>query len=150
MRQKILHPGCSPQSGKASGLGEFPHVEAGNKTRQNCVHTPPTHQASEVCRCSAGNEKTAEKAANAPELGRLSKAAIALPVMLIRLYQIAISPWLGACCRFTPSCSNYALNAFKTHGFWRGGMLTAFRLLRCQPFCKGGHDPVPPRKNGSN
>lgn len=147
MRQKILHPSRGPQPRKTSDLGEFPITETPDQTRQDCVHTTPAHQTGEMSGCANGNGKTAEKTADAPGLGRLSKAAVALPLLLIRFYQIAISPWLGSCCRFTPSCSNYAIEAFKTHGFWRGGLLTAYRLLRCQPFCKGGYDPVPPRKD---
>lgn len=60
------------------------------------------------------------------------------------MYQKVISPYLPSCCRFTPSCSNYALEAYRKHGLFRGSILTAWRLLRCQPFCRGGWDPVPP------
>jgi uncharacterized protein len=62
---------------------------------------------------------------------------------LIRAYQIALSPWLGARCRFHPSCSNYALEALRTHGLWRGCRLTLRRLARCHPWHPGGVDPVP-------
>ena len=61
----------------------------------------------------------------------------------IRFYQRGISPFLPAACRFYPSCSEYALQAVQRFGVGRGGMLAARRLLRCQPFCKGGYDPVP-------
>ena len=61
----------------------------------------------------------------------------------IRGYQVVISPWLPPACRFYPSCSHYALMAFEAHGFFRGAALTLGRLLRCQPFSKGGYDPVP-------
>ncbi|MBR7120860.1 MAG: membrane protein insertion efficiency factor YidD [Lentisphaeria bacterium] len=64
-------------------------------------------------------------------------------IFLIRIYQKAISPWLPCQCRFTPSCSHYAAEAFKKRGFWMGMVLTAWRLMRCQPFAKSGHDPVP-------
>jgi len=62
----------------------------------------------------------------------------------IRSYQVAVAPWLGPRCRFHPSCSRYALEALHTHGAARGSWLAARRLLRCQPLCKGGIDPVPP------
>jgi putative membrane protein insertion efficiency factor len=62
---------------------------------------------------------------------------------LIRLYQWTLSPWLGGGCRFYPSCSNYALEAFHTHGFLRGGWLTLCRLGKCHPFHPGGFDPPP-------
>jgi putative membrane protein insertion efficiency factor len=61
----------------------------------------------------------------------------------IRFYRKGISPRLPPSCRFYPSCSAYALEAIEKHGPARGGWLTARRLLRCQPFCKGGYDPVP-------
>lgn len=64
---------------------------------------------------------------------------------LIRGYQIAVSPLLPSNCRFTPSCSAYALTAVRRFGAVRGSWLAVRRLLRCQPFCAGGHDPVPDR-----
>ncbi len=64
----------------------------------------------------------------------------------IRLYQRLISPWKPRTCRFHPSCSQYALEALDRHGPIKGLWLTAWRLLRCQPFARGGVDPVPPKK----
>ncbi|MEJ5360020.1 MAG: membrane protein insertion efficiency factor YidD [Desulfobacterales bacterium] len=64
-------------------------------------------------------------------------------VLLIRLYQVAVSPLLGPSCRFFPSCSEYALLALRRHGPARGLWLAARRLLRCHPFHAGGIDPVP-------
>ena len=64
--------------------------------------------------------------------------------LLIRAYQLGISPLLGANCRFYPSCSHYALEALSTHGSLRGGWLAVRRLARCHPFHAGGYDPVPP------
>jgi len=68
-------------------------------------------------------------------------------IILIRGYQIAISPLLPPACRFYPSCSEYGLEAVKTHGAIKGGALTVWRLLRCQPLAKSGYDPVPLKKN---
>nr|WP_054653047.1 membrane protein insertion efficiency factor YidD [Salidesulfovibrio brasiliensis] len=62
---------------------------------------------------------------------------------LIRFYQVFISPLLPGSCRFLPSCSEYAREAFIRHGAAKGFVLTTWRLLRCQPLCKGGYDPVP-------
>jgi hypothetical protein len=62
---------------------------------------------------------------------------------LVRAYRLVLSPWLGSACRFEPSCSLYALQALERHGAARGGWLTARRLVRCHPWCDGGHDPVP-------
>ncbi|HIC24165.1 MAG TPA: membrane protein insertion efficiency factor YidD [Planctomycetes bacterium] len=69
---------------------------------------------------------------------------------IVRFYQRAISCWLPPLCRFEPSCSQYSLEAIEQHGSWRGALLTVRRLLRCQPFCDGGYDPVPPRGDQTN
>ena len=61
----------------------------------------------------------------------------------IRFYQRGISPFTPPACRFQPTCSAYAVEAIERYGPARGGWLTLRRLLRCQPFCKGGYDPVP-------
>ncbi len=64
-------------------------------------------------------------------------------IWLVRLYQKFISPIKPACCRFTPTCSSYAIEAFRKRGFFVGLILTIWRILRCNPFSKGGYDPVP-------
>ena len=64
--------------------------------------------------------------------------------ILIRIYQLGISPLLGPRCRFYPSCSQYALEAVAAHGSMRGSWLALRRLARCHPFSAGGFDPVPP------
>ncbi len=76
-------------------------------------------------------------------------------IWLIRLYQKFISPIKPNCCRFTPTCSAYAVEAFQKRGFFVGTVLTVWRILRCNPFCKGGYDPVPEKgfrnpKNADN
>lgn len=73
---------------------------------------------------------------------RLSWAARALRA-LVRFYRLFFSAWLGSGCRFTPSCSAYAIEALERHDAMSGSYLTARRLLRCHPGCAGGHDPVP-------
>lgn len=70
---------------------------------------------------------------------------------LIRFYQVAISPLLPSSCRFTPTCSQYTLDAVRTHGAIRGSWLGLKRISKCHPFHKGGFDPVPPAdKNRHN
>lgn len=64
-------------------------------------------------------------------------------VALIRLYKRFLSPLLPPSCRFTPSCSRYTVEAIQKHGALRGSLLGAWRILRCNPFGKGGYDPVP-------
>ena len=62
---------------------------------------------------------------------------------LIRFYQLAISPYRPACCRYYPTCSAYAMEAISKFGVIRGGLISFRRILRCNPFFKGGYDPVP-------
>lgn len=64
-------------------------------------------------------------------------------VGIVRLYQILLSPLLGANCRFHPACSQYAIEAITKHGAIRGSWYTLRRVSRCHPFCEGGYDPVP-------
>lgn len=63
---------------------------------------------------------------------------------LIRFYQVAMSPWMPPSCRYTPSCSAYALEAVQVHGGGRGGWMALRRILRCHPWGGQGYDPVPP------
>jgi len=63
-------------------------------------------------------------------------------IILIRLYQILISPLFAPCCRFYPSCSEYAMIALRKHGLLKGSWLAMIRLLKCHPFHPGGYDPV--------
>ena len=67
-----------------------------------------------------------------------------LLVSIVKAYRLLLSPWLGASCRFEPTCSVYAIEALQVHGAAYGSYLTLKRLARCQPWCQGGHDPVPP------
>ncbi len=64
-------------------------------------------------------------------------------ILLIDFYKKAISPYLPDACRFTPTCSQYAKQALQKHGVIKGGWLALYRVLRCNPFGKGGYDPVP-------
>ncbi|EAU53419.1 membrane protein insertion efficiency factor YidD [Mariprofundus ferrooxydans] len=64
-------------------------------------------------------------------------------LMLVRAYQLFISPVLPSRCIYTPSCSHYMIEAIQRYGVCRGAWLGIKRLLRCHPFCKGGYDPVP-------
>ncbi len=64
-------------------------------------------------------------------------------LLLIRAYQRVVSPLLPAACRFSPTCSEYGYEAIAKYGIIRGGGMAAWRVLRCNPFCRGGYDPVP-------
>jgi hypothetical protein len=66
-----------------------------------------------------------------------------LLIWLVRAYRFLVSPILPPACRFTPTCSEYAIEAIRRYGALRGSYLAARRLLRCHPLCPGGYDPVP-------
>ena len=66
---------------------------------------------------------------------------------LIRLYQILLSPFWGSQCRFHPTCSCYAIDALNKHGAIKGGAMAIYRIFRCNPWAKGGFDPVPEKKS---
>jgi putative membrane protein insertion efficiency factor len=72
-----------------------------------------------------------------------------LLVVLIRGYQLTLSPFFGGACRFVPSCSAYAREAIERHGAWRGSWLALRRLSRCHPLGSSGLDPVPPMREAS-
>ena len=73
-------------------------------------------------------------------LWRLPRAAL---IGLVRLYRLLLSPWVGQSCRFTPTCSAYAIQALDRHGAVVGTGLAGWRILRCNPWCHGGCDEVP-------
>ena len=64
-------------------------------------------------------------------------------IQLIKGYQLVLSPWIGRSCRFTPTCSQYGIDALEGRGTLPALWLTTRRLLRCHPWCEGGYDPVP-------
>lgn len=63
----------------------------------------------------------------------------------LRFYKAQVSPALPAACRYTPTCSEYAIEAVERHGAWRGSVMAVRRVLSCNPFARGGYDPVPQR-----
>ena len=66
-----------------------------------------------------------------------------LMILVVRGYQVVLSPHLPASCRYYPTCSHYAIEALEKHGALRGGWLAVKRIARCHPFRPGGFDPVP-------
>lgn len=64
-------------------------------------------------------------------------------IAIVKAYRLLLSPWLGSACRFEPTCSLYSITALECHGAVAGSYLTLRRLARCNPWCEGGHDPVP-------
>lgn len=73
----------------------------------------------------------------------IKQLLIWLGVGLIRIYQVLLSPLLPAACRYTPTCSQYGIEAIKKYGFFKGFVLTIKRISRCHPGGGSGHDPVP-------
>ena len=71
-------------------------------------------------------------------------------IFLIRIYQLCLSPFLGQCCRFAPSCSAYAQEAIETHGVLKGTWLMCKRLVKCGPWHPGGYDPIPNKKSSDS
>ena len=71
-------------------------------------------------------------------------------IFLVNIYRKFISPLKPPCCRFSPTCSQYAIDALTQRGVIVGLGLTFYRILRCNPFCKAGYDPVPPKRNRKN
>ena len=69
-------------------------------------------------------------------------------LFLIRFYQRAISPYKRPCCKYYPTCSNYAVEAIERFGAAKGFCLALYRVLRCNPFSRGGYDPVPEKRAG--
>jgi putative membrane protein insertion efficiency factor len=74
--------------------------------------------------------------------------SVRLGLLMVRAYQLVIAPFTGGACRFSPSCSEYALEAIETHGLVKGLALAVRRVARCHPFGGAGIDPVPPRPRG--
>ena len=73
----------------------------------------------------------------------LKKGLKAVVILLIKIYQKAVSPWTPASCRYNPTCSSYSIDAFKKHGLWKGFVLTIKRIGSCHPWGGSGYDPVP-------
>ena len=73
----------------------------------------------------------------------LKKALKAVVILLIKIYQKAVSPWTPASCRYNPTCSSYSIDAFQKHGLWKGFVLTIKRIGSCHPWGGSGYDPVP-------
>lgn len=69
-----------------------------------------------------------------------------LMLKTIKFYKREISPFLRPACRFIPTCSEYAYEAIERFGVFKGSLLALWRILRCNPFCKGGYDPVPQKR----
>ena len=77
----------------------------------------------------------------------LSKIAVTPFIVLLKVYKLIVSPWLGNRCRFSPSCADYAADSLKKHGLLRGALFTVKRIARCHPLGGEGIDPVPQKQD---
>ncbi|MBV1888116.1 MAG: membrane protein insertion efficiency factor YidD [Urechidicola sp.] len=81
----------------------------------------------------------------------LVKKILTFPfILLVRFYQVTISPYTPASCRYSPTCSHYSIEALKKHGLFYGSWLAIKRIFSCHPWSKGGYDPVPEKINKSD
>ena len=125
-----IDPGITEtdRCGKCSALlfGDHPperNPESQNACREKCVDN---------CNAAGGHPDKLK-----------SGSVVGFCIGLIRFYRYYISPCFPPCCRFRPTCSAYAISALQIHGLLKGSLLTIWRILRCNPFFKGGYDPVP-------
>lgn len=141
MQQEIQRIVGSQEPGPPVALGEFPDAETRFAGMPDSADTPQKNKKIQPDTDNKGTCGTVG-ASRRSATGSGSFAAWLL-IQPIRFYQRFISPCFPPCCRFTPSCSAYAIEALRKRGFWMGSVLTVWRLLRCNPFCRGGYDPVP-------
>lgn len=147
LQPAVRPPGGETESRETAALGVVPPVEAEDYAMPDDFHpeTGNTQCPDAGCGRADGTDvRTGGDPEAFPEI-KFSFSLSGLLLLLIWCYKKAISPMLPRCCRFTPTCSAYAAEAIMTHGVLKGLCLAAWRLLRCQPFCRGGYDPVPPR-----
>lgn len=90
----------------------------------------------------AGQHDLASRAISSDPIPGTAGLAVRGSLWFIRQYQWLLSPLIGRGCRFRPTCSRYTYTAIVRHGFWRGWLQGCLRILRCNPFCRGGDDPV--------
>ena len=141
MQQKVQSVIGDKKSGAPVALGELPDAQA----RPCCVpDSADTSQKNAEVRSDPDDKGNCENACRCgSSAGGSSSFAAWMLIKAVELYRRFISPLFPPCCRFTPSCSAYAIEALRKRGFWAGSCLTVWRLLRCHPFCRGGYDPVP-------
>ena len=144
MQQKVRHKsGKKKQSQKTGQRISQTHRCRHGSAMQSCHHSKTGNSQSKDACC----EKclgTCSETGKYPE--KSMPGLLTVPfIFLIKVYRFAISPLFPPCCRFRPTCSDYALTALRVHGLFKGSVLTMWRILRCNPFTKGGYDPVPPK-----
>ena len=150
MRKKIFASCCAQKPGKKIIMGKFQASSSADTSVRDhndsaLSHTLFENAAGEggaCCSSAAGRSFFRGFADWRNPLNWFS----CLCTLLIRWYQLCVSPLFPPCCRFSPTCSAYALTAFREHPPWKALLLTVWRLLRCNPWSRGGYDPVPSGK----
>ena len=143
LQPQIRSPGSKKEPGETVAVGIFPPDEAEDYAMSDDFHSETRDsECQDAGRCrSDGNDVLQGKDPDAfPEI-KFSFSLSGLLLLMIWCYKKAISPMLPRCCRFTPTCSAYAAEAIMTHGVLKGLCLAVWRLMRCQPLCRGGYDP---------
>jgi putative membrane protein insertion efficiency factor len=144
MREKIQQKSCFEKQGETVAERVVSPPEEPGEASSLSIHREERDEKHGLGRGSKGDALASRQSADTGKSGLLTAAFPVLAFVL--LYRMFISPWMPRCCRFTPSCSEYAETALRRHGLLRGTCLMIWRLLRCQPFCDGGYDPVPELK----
>lgn len=150
LQPEIQSAGRGTESGPPVAVGEFPPVGESHPAVPDGSDPKAPDEKSDIENCYAG-VGTASCSCGDSDLGKSGRfcgIVAGFLIILIKIYQKIISPLFPPCCRFYPSCSNYAVEALRIHGLIRGLCLSVWRILRCQPWCRGGYDPVPPPKSG--
>lgn len=145
MREEIQQVCREKESGSKTSLGVIPVTEGTDFARASHNDTSTKN----CCNEAAGSREAIKKTST--EGGVVKRVLNCLNpknllIVLVKLYRLCISPWFSPCCRFQPSCSSYAQEALEEYGLIKGFSLSFMRIIRCHPFCKGGYDPVPPKK----
>ena len=150
LQQKIQPARRGTEPRPQSDVGEFPPAQQADPSVSHGADTPQTDKKCKPDSCDEGTRRDPHRSPCFVALlcRYVSAFATGFLILLIKIYQKAISPLLPDSCRFQPTCSQYAVEALRTHGFIRGSALTVWRILRCNPWCPGGYDPVPPPKSG--
>ena len=146
MRKEIQQQSSGAKPSSQITLGVFSSTKSKSSSDPSGNDPTEIHHDGKTAGCSGGSsESITQGRDHRSVMDYLSISG--LMILLVILYQKIISPWLPGCCRFAPTCSHYTIEALQIHGFFKGSALAIWRLLRCQPFCRGGFDPVPLAKN---
>lgn len=145
MREKIQHESSGEEPCKKAGMGNAEVDEKPNPSGIYGDNTEKRYHEQKTAGSSGGLDKSSDERWAFDKI-KFSFSLTGLFLFIIWIYKKAVSPWLPRACRFTPTCSEYAAEAIVKFGVLKGSGLAVWRLLRCQPFCEGGYDPVPEPK----